>query len=471
MKFNKIITSFAAVALVSVMTSCSDDDVATPIASDAEVENSGASYDKLSFEWDKIGGAIQYGYELIDGDGNVVCRDVTTQTSATIGSLQPSTEYTLKVWGYPAIGSGYVQSEPVVIKATTDPLKTLAAPTVSGSQAEVTYTVSWRSVTGATGYEYTLTNAAGDEISSSTTTSRSVEFTHLDNGNYTIAVKALSTTPGYEATGEVATFDFTSDIVELWSAEGTYTSAVLGKSWDAKILCYGGGHYTIVDWYGIKGYNIDFYTDNSDAESSFKIYDYYDYNSSTGAYQVPTGRSDIGALNVYPWYNESSIDGTSMAGSAKICVLLNGSDVYDTYTWKGEYDGIAADEFVGTWNVHTEGFSWISNVDGEFLDDGMDFDENSTIEITKIDNNTISMPAPFFSKIKLTVKIDMIEGVLTADPVPGLFTWYTFAGESSETSKVIGTINSDGSFEFNDWNAWCDGEQYTYYTTAKYTKK
>lgn len=467
MKLHKIISFFAAVALVS-LSSCSDDEVATPITSDGEVETSGTSYDTLSFEWDKIDGATQYGYELLGPNDDVVYRDVTSVTSATIGSLQPATEYTLKVWGYPAIGSGHVQSEPIVIKATTDPLKTLAAPRLSTSSAEVTNTVSWTKVTGATEYEYTLTNAVGEQISSGTTTSRSVTFTHLDKGDYTVAVWALSTTAGYETSGPESTIDFSSDIVELWHAEGTYTSAVLGKSWDATILCYGGGHYTIRNWYGINGYDFDFYIDNSDPEDLFQIYNYYDYNSTTYCYEIPTGRSDIGALSVYPWYNDCSLNGTSSKGTANINIYLNGTYVTDTYTWKGTYDGIPADEFVGTWNVAMTGTTYVGP-NGEDYDDEETVNINNTITITKVDDNTIQMPALFFSSSKMNVTIDMIERTLTVDPMT-VATWYTLAGTSSIGSKIVGTINEDGSFRFNDWTAWYTTWTYMYDCRASYTR-
>lgn len=470
MKFNNIIRLFAAMAVVCSLSSCSDDDVDTPLTDTGEVVNSGTTYDSLSFEWDKIGGATQYGYELLDNNDELVYRDVTSITSATIGSLMPSTEYTLRVWGYAAIGSGHIASEPIIIKATTDPLKTLSAPRLSSSQAEVTNTVSWTRVTGATEYEYTLANAAGEQVDFGTVTSRNVTFTHLDNGTYTVTVKALSTTPGYEAAGESATLNFTVNIVPVWSAEGTYKSAVLGKSWDATIVCYGGGHYSILNWYGINGYNFDFYTDDADPDDMFQIYTYYTYDSETGNYAIPTGRSDIGSLYVYPWYNYSSIEGTKYKGSASFYVYLNGDYVSDTFTWKGVYDGIAADNFVGTWTLEmADGFTYLSST-GKFLDDGDWVDLTTTVEITKVDDNTIAMPAFFFSSLTVNVKIDMIDGVLTVDPMSPVFKYYTLAGTTSESSPIIGKINDDGTFEFNDWTVWYDGDQYYYYSSAKYSR-
>ena len=472
MKLNKIISFFAAVVLASCMASCSDDDTVMPIHSDGEAENTAISYDSLSFEWDKIAGAVQYGYELSDNEGNVVCRDVTELTNATIGSLKPATEYTLKVWGYPAIGSGYVQSEPIVLKATTDPLTTLDAPVLSGSQAEVTYTVTWSSVKGATGYEYTLTNAAGEGISTGTTTSREVAFPHLDNGNYTIEVKATSTTAGYEATGEAATLDFNVNISALWSIEGTYTSAMLGKSWSATILSYGGGHYTIKDWYGISGYNFDFYIDSTDPDNMFHIYDYYDYNEADYCYEIPTGRADLGSLKVYTWDNESEFEGSGSQGDVKICVYHTDCDyhdidyVYDTFTWK--YDGISADAFVGTWNVAMTGSTYVGP-DGEEYDDEEMINVNNTITVTKIDDNTVSMPALYYPSATLRVKVDMVERTITASPVM-LFGWLRLAGTQSQSANIIGRINDDGSFEFNDWTAWYSRDPYMYDCKAKYTR-
>lgn len=467
MKLNKIIRMLAAAALVTAMPSCSDDDVAVPLTP-GEVESTGTTYNSLSFEWNKIQGATQYGYELYDDKDELAFRDVTSQTHVTISPLRPATEYTLKVWGYSAVGSGYISSEPIVLKATTAALKKLGTPTMTTSQAEVTSTVSWAKVTGATEYGYTLTNAAGEQIETGTVTSRTVTFTHLDDGQYSISVWALSTTAGYEATGEAATAEFTSEIKELWRADGTYTSAVLGRSWSAVILCYGGGHYTILDWYGVEGYNLDFYIDSSDPEDMFQIYSYFDYDETNYCYRIPTGRSDIGSLNIYTWYNECTFNGSSLTGTASICVYLNGSYVNDTFTWKGKYDGIPADEFVGTWRVTMSGTTYLGP-NGEDYDDLENFSSRKSVTITKVDDNTIQMPALFFSSEKMNVKIDMIERTLTVDPMT-VCTWYTLAGTAGATARVVGTINDDGSFQFNDWTAWYSGWVYMYDCTAKYTR-
>ena len=80
------------------------------------------------------------------------------------------------------------------------------------------------------------------------------------------------------------------------------------------------------------------------------------------------------------------------------------------------------------------------------------------------------MPALYFKDVNMNVTINMADGTLIVDPIPELDDWYTLAGTESESSKVIGKINEDGSFEFNAWTAWFDGFPMIENAKAKYSR-
>ena len=467
MKLNKIIRLMAILAIVGGMPSCNDDEVLTALET-TQGETEKVTYNSLTFEWDKVEGATQYGYELYDDNGLLVVRSVTNKNSIKIGDLKPATEYTLKVWSYAALGSDKTTSAPIELKATTTALKTIGTPVLECNVQGGKYVVTWKSVSNATEYYYILTNAAGSIVKSGTETSRTLSFSGLEIGNYTIAVKALSSKGGYEPEGEFATLDFTVEEIFQWKAEGTYWSELYGESWTATIVCYGDNNYAIQGWYGVEGYDLEFAVDNiTDPEDTFALTGNYEYDSSSYTYMVPTGRTDMPIVNVYQWWNYSLFSGNQAGGSVKVYVWSDNADDYvtDVFTWKGEITGSPADNFVGTWNASLSGLTSLTE-NLEF----QEFNYNETIEIKKVDDVTISMPALYFKDVNMNVTINMADGTLIVDPIPELDDWYTLAGTESESSKVIGKINEDGSFEFNAWTAWFDGFPMIENAKAKYSR-
>lgn len=156
MKIKNIIWLLAIMAFGFALPSCNDDEVLTALDT-TQGETGKATYNSLTFEWDKVEGATQYGYELYDSNDLLVVRSVTGKNSVTIGDLQPATEYTLKVWSYAAIGSDHTTSAPFEMKATTEALKAIGTPVLSCKLQGGKYVVSWKSVSNATGYSYILT--------------------------------------------------------------------------------------------------------------------------------------------------------------------------------------------------------------------------------------------------------------------------------------------------------------------------
>lgn len=467
MKFNKIIRMMTLAAVAFSLTACSDNDTPTTPLETTQGEPEGISYNSLTFEWEKVKDATQYGYELYDNLDKLIVRSVTDLNTVTVGDLQPATEYTLKVWSYAALGSDHSTSEPFVIKATTLSLKAIGRPTLSCTAQNGKYVVSWKSVSNATEYAYILSDAAGTTVQTGTISSRSLSFGNLEIGDYTIAVKALSSKGGYESEGEYSTLTFTVEDLVVWKVEGTYRSELLGQSWPATIVCYGDNNYSIKGWYGVDGYDLDFMVDTlTDPEDTFSLTGDYDYDNSSYSYVVPTGRTDLPEVYVYQWWNYSLFSGNKAGGSVKVNVYNDktGKYVDDLFTWSNSDLGSPADDFVGTWNVTMSGLTAITD-NWEFEE----FNISKTVEITKVDAITIAMPALNFSNVTMNVVIDMAAGTLTAEPMT-VEEWFTFAGSQSDTSPVVGTINEDGSFEFIGWNAWFEGFPYLDSTVAKYTR-
>lgn len=461
MKYNRIIPFCMALMLGGFSACSDDDDVKTPLTA-TQGESGEATYNSLTFKWQKVAGATQYGYELYDSEEHIVIRDVTQSTSVKIGELRPGEEYTLKVWSYAAVGGDRTTSEPIVLKASTLPVVKIGTPELVCENHGDEYVVTWAPVEHADSYSYSL-NAADTVVDSGDVTSRALTFSGLEEGNYTISVKATTTEGGY-SDGDTAYATFSVESRELWRATGVYESQVLGASWNATLVAYSNGMYSLLGWYGVEGYDFNFYIDSNEPDDMFKVSDEYDYSDSSYTYKVPTGRSDKKSIRVYPWYNYCSMEGDSNKGV--ISLYVYGSDyVTDTFTWGAVSGGGPADNFVGTWNASISGVTCITD---DWSPSNFSYDV-TTIEITKVDDYTISMPVPYFEDETMKVKIDIANKTLTVDSMT-VWDYYTFAGSTSQTSPVVGHINDDGSFEFVDWYGWYDGYTYVYDTKAKYWK-
>lgn len=460
MRFNNILAAFAAIALVAA-PSCSDDDAVKAPLSATAGDSGDATYNSLTFRWDKIADATQYGYELTDNEDNLVSRDVTKKNYVKFTNLKPSTEYSLKVWSYAALGSDYSSSEPIVLKGITKSVTKLATPVLKFTDLDYEYSITWNPVKGAETYKYSLYGEKG-LVDSGSESSCSLKFNDLANGSYTVNVTATSSSGEY-LDSDTGSVEFTVNVVESWRVSGVYTSAVLGDSWNAVLVAYSNNTYKLLGWYGVEGYDLEFYIKPDDKEDPFVITGDYSYDSGSYSYEVPTGRSDKKSVYVYPWYNYCGLEGNQDSGSIYLSVYGSNDYVFDDFVWSGSSTVTApADDFVGTWNVSISGKSAIN--------DAWTFEDFSysdyTIEITKVDDNTISMEALYFTDDNINLKIDMENKTLTVEPTP-VWDYYTFAGSESDTSPVVGRINEDGSIELNNWCGWYEGYVYVSDTTAR----
>ena len=339
------------VALFSTVmfTSCSDDDLKTPLQQPSLMEGV-KTVSSIAFSWEPVEGASQYAYELYDTNEQVVLGGVTNTTSVLTTGLKPKTEYTLKVWAYSPVDGKHSTSPIATITSVTNPQIPLVAPTSAESATgNGGVTITWPAVEHATAYKYTLSNGTTGE-----TSTNSVTLTSLAIGEYTISIVATSSDETY-SDSEPFAFTFQRTKSELWRKDGVYTAANLpegSNKFNAEIVAYDDGSYTIVSPYGAKGFDISFTVDPESSEikpigtESFSGYEYVWVSM----------QYDLGMFcgNGY-----SGFEGNKQKGSVwfyAICYDADGNDVgeggQDVFTWGGDTD-VTIDKLCGTYDANT----------------------------------------------------------------------------------------------------------------------
>lgn len=236
------------------LTSCDDDDVtATPLATpEIASGEDGRSVSTLSFTWTPVPGAVQYAYELLDPNGNVVAGNTTTGVSAQFGKLTPSTTYTLNVWAFAALADNTKTGSPVasltattadVVELTFPAIPTLSAESITTSDQ---LTITWDAVPGAKKYTYIYYTEDGTTEEGETTDTY-LTLSWLPEGSYTLELTAVSGEEAYSDSQPVTlTFEVTpSEIQVLWTAEGIYYDHMTQEERPAILTCYDNGVYTL----------------------------------------------------------------------------------------------------------------------------------------------------------------------------------------------------------------------------------
>lgn len=196
MKTKKIIIFSLLIALAA----CSSDDDATdsrsPLAQPtAESVTVTPTATTLSFAWQAVEGASQYGYRLYNPDGDVVDGGgVTTGKEATFSKLLSNTTYTFELSPFSqVIGGEYSNGTPLTLEATTD---TLGVPVLSYTVSKQDVVVSWDEVSEAVKYYVTLTgddgSAVNDTIDADDDDSFTYSFTCSSGVVYTLSVSSVS---------------------------------------------------------------------------------------------------------------------------------------------------------------------------------------------------------------------------------------------------------------------------------------
>lgn len=440
------------VALFSTVmfTSCSDDDLKTPLQQPSLMEGV-KTVSSIAFSWEPVEGASQYAYELYDTNEQVVLGGVTNTTSVLTTGLKPKTEYTLKVWAYSPVDGKHSTSPIATITSVTNPQIPLVAPTSAESATgNGGVTITWPAVEHATAYKYTLSNGTTGE-----TSTNSVTLTSLAIGEYTISIVATSSDETY-SDSEPFAFTFQRTKSELWRKDGVYTAANLpegSNKFNAEIVAYDDGSYTIVSPYGAKGFDISFTVDPESSEikpigtESFSGYEYVWVSM----------QYDLGMFcgNGY-----SGFEGNKQKGSVwfyAICYDADGNDVgeggQDTFTWGGDTE-VTVDKLCGTYNAHVTGYDYFSST-WEL----QEVDRTDEVTITKIDDTTVKISNFYGWGEDFTGTVDLDAKTITIQPVLWN-TYYTFASIESATAPVVATFANDLTITFQNFTAWADGYSY-----------
>lgn len=462
MKHTKIFAMLCSLALAAGFTACDDnDDIKQPLNS-PEVTQENVNYQSLSFSWDKIANAVQYGYRLTDPNGISVKADVTQKTSVIFTGLLPSTTYTLEVWAFSGIDSDYSTPPAITLTATTDALVQLATPVVTAT-SDNGLTFSWDAVPEALTYSYIVTDSEGATIEAGTTENTYVQLKGLPNGEYSISVTAL----GHDGYSDSATAVATGEILvsEIYRIEGIYHSAELDSSWTATMVAYSDNTYSILSFYGVEGYNLDFTVNTANTNDMFTILNGEYVNDTAAGYvtwQVPTGLSEPSMLIAYPWNNYCYWEGDSQSGSVNIgCYHGAGYAIwdYDTFTWPAVSDKDPMAAITGTFTNHFVGGSSINN---DWAWEEIDApDWHATIK--KIDDETVEIDGIFWTDTPVYGIVDFEAGTITIEAQEYGDTYYTFASSAGATVSVVATINADGSITVPDMGLWYYFEDYGWY--------
>lgn len=438
-KIAHLLSIACVLGLTLGLNSCDDDDFLAPALTGFNPATQSATVNTLSFSWEAVKDATQYGYELTkEGQTTPVQADVTTKTSVTCTGLEPSTTYTLSVWAYGEYGKR--RTSPVcTVTARTDDVIPLDAPQVTADAIGTSITLTWNAVNFASYYEVSYNDLEGNRqtqyVYDTTVTLRA-----LPVGHYTFNVVAYpDAADAAHSQSLPAQADADAVQLDLWSAEGDYTSICTGNTEKRTIVAHADGTYTIKAWYGVEGYDLSFSVDASGNMTFIgpELEGEYVY--------VQTGTSE-GELPI----NVSYCNFTGNQYNGYMYMYVWGSQAgYDEFSWG--VPPVTVDDIVGTYSMSTSGYF--------YYDDWETFTyTDDEFEITKIDDNTVSV-GDFYNEERYNAVLDGNAHTLTIQPCQA-YDYYTLAASDDIASPVVGTIDSDGTITFKDWNFWYDG--YTY---------
>lgn len=273
MKILNSIIVLSVVVLGTAFAGCSDDKELIPLTkTEGSVQKS--SYSSLTFKWSKVEGARQYSCQLKETATDLpVSTEVTQSNSITYGDLRPSTDYTLTVLAYAAMESGHTTSEPLILTGRTADIQPLATPVVTMTREVNSLIFEWDYIESAYSYLWTLVDGEGTVVQEGETRGSEVSIDNLASGSYIFTLTATTDIEGLKNSEASETkFDFVRQRLEVWTANGAYTSELLGGAqWTATLTAYDDNSYTISGWYGDEGTDLNFKIDPQDVDNMFKL--------------------------------------------------------------------------------------------------------------------------------------------------------------------------------------------------------
>lgn len=437
--------------MMAAIQGCSDDAAKLALDGPKNGAEKNVTYNALSFSWDKVKGAVQYSYQLYKSaaPNNIIVTEVTKDNECSFTGLEASTEYTLKVVAYPTLDGDRTISDPIYIKASTSDIIKLQTPqNLTATQPLSDVEVTWNKVANAESYSYKVINSTDEEVASGSVMSEYVALSDLEPGIYTFSVMAVIDREGYESSDYASVeFEYVNNHVEIWRVEGKYHSGLLDDEWDATLVAYKDQTYSLLGWYGEEGYDLNFGTDDSDPDYAFWISDEYTYDSGSGYYKIPTGRSAAPKnVYVYPWYGYSYIDGDANKGEIGLSVYAGGDYGDDTFTWSP-----LSEKLAGTWTLTYSGEDYVDeSVYGDFSD------KTETIKITAVDATTVKMTCPYENNYTVVGAVDASKKSITfqiQDIAPG-YDYYQFAGwdyDTDDWGPVVVNIKNDNTLELDEF--------------------
>lgn len=439
--YNRIwkIAAMYLTATAFVLSSCDEEEKNPLPISSPSASLYTATVSSLTFSWDAVKNASQYGYQLYGPDEEVVDGGVTSSTIATITGLKDNTVYTLKVWAYAVYGSSeYDQSAVATITGTTAKIVPLETPSVTVS-TESGIDISWSAVEHAARYEYYY-NMPDDDAVTGSTESTGLKLSMLAPGTYEFGVKAISEDEAYNDS-EYGKASFTVVKEKRWESKGVFTPLydVADSCWTAVIEGWSDGSYIIRNWYNVEGYDLEFSV-NEDGTMNITN------ASSDGA--IASGlEGDTYDIYVYTGYYNSSywsnFTGTKDSGS--LWFYNYNSDGYSSFDWPAPSSAATIDDLVGTWTQLTTGTDYTGYYSG-------DCSVTNDVTITKTGETTISMTGLFTTyDYPLTATFDEEKQTLTFAPQSWL-EYYIFCAYGDETASVVASASSN-SITISNWSA------------------
>lgn len=434
----------------ATLTSCSDDDTKTPLQPPTLAEGT-KTVSSIAFSWQPVQGASQYAYELNDAEGQLVIANVTATTSIVATGLKPNSDYTLRVWAYSPIDGKHTTSPIATISATTNAQIPLVAPTtIDASSAGGGVTITWPAVEHATAYRYTLSDGLKGE-----TPTNSVTLTGLAIGEYTITLVAVSSDETY-SDSEPFSLTFQRTKAELWRKTGTYTAANLpdgSNRFEAEIVAYDDGSYTIEHPYGADGFSVSFSVDEASGEITpigTQSYSGYEYVWVSPTYE----------MGMYCSGGYSNFSGNRQKGSVWFYSIMydaDGNDVgkggNDVFEWGGDA-ALTVDDLCGTYDAVSEAYDYFSS-DWTI----QEVNRTDEVTITKNDDGTLNIHNFYGWDDDMTATVDLSAKTITISPSIWA-TYYTFADISSADKEVVGTFDDNLTIVLQNFTAWYGTSSY-----------
>ena len=448
MQYFKQLVLIAGCCLVGLFTACEEDELVTTPLDTPSISAGAATVSTLTFSWEKVANVSQYAYELKDPEGELVKGDVITTNTVSFNGLKAKTTYTLDVWAYGAMNSTYGTSPVASLTASTTDYIGLEKPNPIVEVSGGTVTITWDPVPHADYYIYYYTNEQGEESELFKTSDTSVSL-GLESGTYELCMSAHSNDVNY-VTNQEAKLSITVTKREQYRAQGTFTYGE--NSWESTIVSYGNGEYSILNWHGTEGYDMDFtLAEDGTAEfsSAYESDDWYFYIPMSADYTA------------YAYKGYSSWEKEDDKMTFYFYEYYVGD--YCSFTWtEAQQPALTVDQLVGSYKEVASGYDY-SIWGWGTTDYSFAYDDN-TVTISKVDETTVKLLGFYWCSEELVGTVDVSARTITFQPQT-LGSYYTFAQETDEQAPVVATIAEDGTIQIKGWGAWYGG--YTYIEGAQ----